>query len=186
MIIKGKTINLRKLKASDALPFSKHANDREVSLYTKIPHPYGMQDALDFIKSTHRVMRNGEAVKLGIELKETGEIVGVISLSDIDHVNKKAELSYWLAKPYWGKKIMKEAICLVLNFGFHELKLNKVYATVMHPNITSARLLENSYFQYEGKMRQDVFLNGQWLDHFLYSVLKDEFIVKFSNSNNNQ
>ncbi len=175
MKINRKTIILRKLKKTDALHFNMHANDREVSLYTKIPHPYGIQDALDFIKSTHRDMRKGEAVKPGIELKETGEIIGVISLSGIDYVNRKAELSYWLAKRFWGKKIMKEAIHLILNYGFYELNLNKVYATVMHPNVTSVKLLEKSCFKYEGKMGQDVFMNGQWLDHFFYSILKEEF-----------
>ena len=181
MKIKGKQINLRKLRKADASSFSLNAKDKEISLFTKVPHPYLLQNALDFIKLTHQEMRKKTAIKLGIEHKGSKTIVGVISLTDLDYSNKKAELSYWLGKRYWGKKIMKEAIVLILNFVFNQLNFNKVYATVMHPNTKSARLLEACGFQYEGTMRQNVFKNGEWLDQFLYSILKDEFQLPDNN-----
>ena len=95
----------------------------------------------------------------------------------IDYNNKNAEIGYWLGKKYWGKKIMKEAIKLILNFGFKKLKLVRIFARVMHPNISSIKLLEKSSFQYEGRMRKAIFKNDKWMDILRYSILDSEFKI---------
>ena len=73
---------------------------------------------------------------------------------------------------------MKEAIKLILNFGFKKLKLVRIYARVMHPNISSVKLLEKSGFQYEGRMRRTTLRKGKWMDDLRYSILSNEFESK--------
>jgi RimJ/RimL family protein N-acetyltransferase len=97
---------------------------------------------------------------------------------NIDYENKNAEIGYWLGKRYWGQKIIKEAIKLILNFGFKKLKLTRIYAKVMHPNISSSKLLEQLSFQYEGRMRKTYLKKGKWMDDLIYSILKSEFKSK--------
>jgi len=104
----------------------------------------------------------------------------MIGLMKIDYNNKNAEIGYWLGKKYWGRKIMKEALKLILNFGFKELKLVRIYARVMHPNIASANLLEKSGFKYEGRMRKTTFRKGKWLDDLRYSILREELMTRKS------
>ena len=173
--IEGKQINLRKLKKSDAPSIYQNAEDFDIARYTTLPHPYKLKNAEDFIKSTHQKIRKKKAFELGIELKENKEIIGMMSLMNIDCVNKNAEIGYWLGKKYWGKKIMKEAVKLILNFGFKKLKLVRIYARVMHPNISSAKLLEKSGFHYEGRMRKTTLRKGKWMDDLRYSILSNEF-----------
>ena len=124
---------------------------------------------------THQKMRKKKTFSLGIELKETKEIIGMVSLMNVDYDNKNAEIGYWLGKKYWGKGIMKEAIKLILDFGFKKLKLVRIYAKVMHPNITLAKLLEKSGFKYEGRMRKTILRRGKWMDDLRYSILNSEF-----------
>ena len=176
--IEGKQINLRKLKKFDAPSIYKHAKDFDIAKYTTLPHPYKLKNAEDFVKITHQKIRKKKAFELGIELKETKEIIGMVSLMNIDYDNKNAEVGYWLGKKYWGKKLMKEAVKLILNFGFKELKLVRIYARVMHPNIASAKLLEKLGFQYEGRMRKTTLRKGKWMDHLRYSILSNEFESK--------
>jgi len=178
--IEGKTINLRKLKRSDSQSIYQNAKDFEIARYTTLPHPYTLNDALIFIKRTHQKMRKKTDYELGIELKENKKIIGVISLMKIDYNNKNAEIGYWLGKKYWRRKIMKEAVKLILNFGFKELKLVRIYARVMHPNIASAKLLEKSGFKYEGRMRKTTFRKGKWLDDLRYSILREELMTRKS------
>lgn len=102
----------------------------------------------------------------------------MISLMKIDYKNKNTEIGYWLGRKYWGKGIMKEAIKLILNFGFKKLKLVRIYARVMHPNISSAKLLEKSGFRYEGRMRKTILRRGKWMDELRYSILSNEFQLK--------
>ena len=102
----------------------------------------------------------------------------MIGLMNIDYNNKNAEIGYWLGKKYWRKGIMKEAIKLILNFGFKKLKLVRVYARIMHPNIFSAKLLEKSGFQCEGRTRKTTLRRGKWMDDLVYSILSNEFKTK--------
>ena len=173
--IEGKQINLRKLKKSDASAIYRNAKDFDIVRYTTLPYPYKLKNAEIFIKSTHQKIQRNESFELGIESKETKEIIGMISLAKIDHHSKNAEIGYWLGKKYWGKKIMKEAVRLILNFGFKKLKLVRIYAKVMHPNIASAKLLEKSGFKYEGRTRKAVLRKGRWMDDLRYSILSNEF-----------
>lgn len=175
MKIVGEKNILRTLKETDATSITLHANDPDIAKYTTLPHPYELKMAKEFIKKTSRNIQRKKAYELGVELKEINGIIGMISLMDIDSRNKNAELGYWLGKKYWGKGIMKEAIELILNLGFKKLKLVKVYARVMHQNITSARLLEKSGFTYERKLRKNELRNKQWCDELRYSILKEEF-----------
>lgn len=176
--IEGKKINLRKLKKLDTLSIYQNAKDFEIARYTTLPHPYRLKNAEDFIKITHQKMRKKKSFEIGIELKETKEIIGMMGLMNIDYDNKNAEIGYWLGKKYWGKGIMREAIKLILNFGFKKLKLVRIYARVMHPNISSVKLLEKLSFKYEGRMRMAILKKGKWMDDLRYSILNSEFKSK--------
>jgi len=144
--LEGNQINIRKLKRSDAFSIQRNAKDYDISRYTKIPHPYTIKNAEDFVRYTHRMSRKKKAFELGIELKETKEIIGMMSFMNIDYKSKNAEIGYWLGKKYWGRRIMKEAVKLLLDFGFKRLKLVKVYARVMHPNIASSSSWKKQVF----------------------------------------
>lgn len=170
--IKGKIVNLRKISKYDAESMRKNADCAEISKYTNIPYPYRLKDAFNFIKDTQQKMRSGKAYNLGIELQDGKNIIGMISMMNIDRQNKNAEIGYWLGKRYWGRKIMKEAVKLVTNFGFKKLKLVRIYANVVPQNIASVKLLEKSGFKYEGRLRKAVYRNGKWMDYLLYSILK--------------
>lgn len=173
--IEGNTIIIRKLRKSDAPSIYQNAKHFEIAQYTTLPHPYKLKHAEEFIKTTRRKIRKKESYELGIESKETRQIIGMISLMNLEHDNKNAEIGYWLGKQYWRRKIMKEAVSLILGFGFKQLKLVRIYARVMHPNITSAKLLEKLGFKYEGRMRKTTLREGKWMDDLRYSILKEEF-----------
>lgn len=165
---------MRRFRRSDALSIYQNVKYKEISRYTNIPHPYTLENARSFIRRTHRGLKNGTAYELGVELKNTGQIIGGIGLLKIDRRSKNAEVGYWLSKKYWGQEIASEALKLILDFGFKKLKLMRFYARVMHPNIASMKLLEKAGFKYEGRMRKHIFKNGKWMDELRYAILREE------------
>jgi len=173
--IKGQIINLRKLTKSDAFSIFQNAKDKKISRYTTLPYHYKLKHAQDFIKKTHQNQKRKTAYELGIELKETGKIIGMMSLMKINYDNRNAEVGYWLGKKYWGQGIAKEALKLILDLGFKKLKLSRIYARVMHPNIASAKLLESVGFKFEGRLRKATLKNKRWLDDLRYGLLKEEY-----------
>jgi|WetSurMetagenome_2_1015567.scaffolds.fasta_scaffold337891_1 RimJ/RimL family protein N-acetyltransferase len=171
----GKKINLRLIHKADAASICRHARDKDISRYTFIPYPYRLENALKFIRDTHKQRRKGNILTFGIECKETGEIIGMISLMRIDNVNHSGEVGYWLGKKFWGKGFMLEAVQLICGHGFKKIKMVRIYARVLHPNLASARVLEKAGFRYEGRLRKTTLRYGRWLDDLRYGILKEEF-----------
>lgn len=176
MKITGKVINLRTLYESDETSIFENVNNYKIAEYTlNIPFPYKLQDAKDFIKITQEKLIDKSAIHLGIEDKKNKQIVGMISLTKIDKTNKNAEVGYWLGEKYWGKGYMKEALDLIVRYGFKNLKLEKIYAYVFSPNIKSQKRLEKAGFNQEGMRKKHLCKNNKWYDDYIYGILKDEY-----------
>lgn len=176
MKIAGKIINLRTLRKSDAQSIFENVNNYKITEYTlNIPFPYKLKDAKDFIKVTEEKLIDKSAIHFGIEDKKSKQIVGMISLTKIDKTNKNAEVGYWLGENYWGKGYMREALDLMLKYGFENLNLEKIYAYVFHPNIKSRKRLEKAGLKQEGMRKRHFFKNNKWYDDYIYGILKDEY-----------
>lgn len=173
--INGDKVNLRIVTKADALTIYRNIADKDISRFTHIPDPYKLEDAYDFIRFTHRQRRRKTGYHFGLENKDDGEIIGGINLENICEVNRKGEIGYWLAKPYWGKGIMVEAINLMLEFCFTKVKLHRVQAHVFPDNAGSIRVLEKTGFKREGLIREGFTQRGIHVDVYLYAILEDEW-----------
>jgi len=175
IILKGWRINLRRIHKADAESIVQHANAKEISRFTFIPHPYGIGDALTFIRRSQSAWRSGSMQNFGIENRETGKIIGMVGIIRISKKHRQAEIGYWLGKKFWGKGIATEAVLLILEYCFKNLKLHRVCARVMHPNLASAKLLEALGFKKAGGLRDDLKQRGRWMDTILYGLLRQEY-----------
>lgn len=140
-----------------------------------MPYPYKLHHAQEFIQKTRDNQRKKTGYELGIELKETKEVVGMMSLMNVDKNNKNAEIGYWLGKPYWKQHLATEAMELLRRFGFERLKLEKIYAKVDHPNIASQKLLLKNGFKLEGTLRKQRYRNEEWYDELRFGLLREEY-----------
>ncbi len=62
----------------------------------------------------------------------------------------------------------------MLNEGFQVLDLHRIEAGVQPHNLGSIRVLEKAGFQKEGLSRQNVKINGEWKDHYLFAILSND------------
>ena len=67
-------------------------------------------------------------LRLGIELKVSGELLGTCALWGINAQCWRAEIGYILGSQGWGQRYMHEALSALLDYGFTELNLNRVEA----------------------------------------------------------
>ncbi len=171
----GQKINLRKVVPSDAESIYQNAKDKDICKAVPLPMPYTLKSAKDYIKFCQRSWNDKSETQFGIEDKETGKIIGMIGLIDLDFKSKKAEVGYWVGKKYWGKGTAKEALKLILKFAFSNLKLNRVYAKTYSINLASSKLLEKCNFKLEGRLRKEGKFKGRWDDLLIYGILKEEY-----------
>ena len=105
------------------------------------------------------------------------ELIGTVTLTSWQRVNRRAELGYMLSPAHWGKGFASEAVRAVLRFGFEAMDLHRVEAELDPRNEASARLLERVGFQQEGLQRQTWYLYDEWCDSALYGILRADFIA---------
>ncbi|MDD5749794.1 MAG: GNAT family protein [Patescibacteria group bacterium] len=175
----GQKINLRYLKASDAKSIYQNIKDRDIIRHlSNVPEPYQLKQAVEFIKRCQKKYKKQEAFPLGIAEKNSDQIIGVITIADLDLPGRRGVLGYWLGKKYHRQGIMSEALQLMLDFSFGKLKLKRVWAEVMDHNIASALLLEKYGFQKEGCLRQHLYKNRRYCDSLVYGLLREDYKIK--------
>jgi [ribosomal protein S5]-alanine N-acetyltransferase len=149
--LSGKLINLRELTMDDAITIV-NLMDYEIAKYLyEVPYPYRIEDALNFIKSSYEDFKLHKAITFAIDYKNKSKSIlllgGTIGIKDIDYVNNKADIGYWIGKQYQGKGIATECIKLVVNYGFDALKLEEILAYVFPDNNSSIRVLKKNGFE---------------------------------------
>jgi [ribosomal protein S5]-alanine N-acetyltransferase len=146
--ISGQLVNLRGLLIGDANNISRLMTYNISKSLWEVPYPYSLEHARSSIDSSHRDFESLRAVNFAILYKNNPEgdrnLVGIISLKNIDLVNKKANLGYWIGEQYWGNGIASESVALVINHAFSVLGLEEVYAYVYSENKASMQVLEKN------------------------------------------
>ncbi len=88
----------------------------------------------------------------------------------------QAEMGYDLAKEYWGRGIMTEAMNAVVDFGFERMGLNRIEVFIMPRNKRSIRMIKRLGFRKEGLLRQRYFDEfGEFADDILFSMLRSDW-----------
>lgn len=101
------------------------------------------------------------------------EAVGSIGLNigkDIERIS--AEVGYWLGEKHWRKGILSSALKGIIEYGFPELKLERIFAVPLEGNIASIRVLENNGFVLEGILRRSDIKYGLIYNQALYAKIK--------------
>lgn len=137
----------------------------------QFPHPYDEQNAKTFITfATKNIPVHIFAIEVG------GKAVGGIGLHPQSDVHKmNAELGYWLAEPFWGQGIISHAINEVVNIGFEQLEINRIFARPFGTNVASQKVLEKNGFKLEGRFEKTLIKNGILLDELIYALRKADW-----------
>ncbi len=170
---------LRPFVAADAAAVCELAGAREIADTTiSIPHPYPIEAAEDWTASRLSAYESDEAADFALILRATGELIGSTGLRDIDREHSQAELGFWIGVPWWGRGFASEAAGRVLEFGFVEISVNRIYAHHMVRNPASGAVLRKLGFKREGTLRQRVRKWGEFEDVVIYGLLSSERLVQ--------
>ncbi|MCW3061711.1 MAG: GCN5-related N-acetyltransferase [Capsulimonas sp.] len=104
-----------------------------------------------------------------------GALIGGCSLYRAGAPDGRAELLYLLNRQYWGCGYMPEAIRGLLNFGFLELDLHRIFGHCDPENTASARVMEKAGMAREGLLRQERWVKNQWSDVIVYAALAGDW-----------
>jgi len=127
------------------------------------------------LESLHH-MKSKREFNFGIYDYKTQEMIGHISMYNIKRLPfSSAYIGYSIDEMNVGRGIATEAVQLLVNYGMEVIGLHRIEAYVSPRNSGSIRVLEKVGFQREGLLRQLLFINGKWEDHFMYAVVEDDY-----------
>ncbi|MBE6787810.1 MAG: GNAT family N-acetyltransferase [Ruminococcaceae bacterium] len=133
-----------------------------------------------FTKETHLNWYNnriltGDVVQFIIYSDVLSKDVGSVYLRDIDKVNQKAEFGIFIGEDDCrGLGIGTKATSLILDYGFNELGLNRIFLRVFKRNIGAIKAYKNAGFIEEGIFREDVMFDGKGEDMVYMGILKSD------------
>ena len=173
--IEGELIDLLPLNPENITLYAKWVNTPKVRIYARSVIPKTPEDIKKWLEPVEgRVKKN---IELEIWHKKDKKPIGNCGIFDINYFDMKAFMGLTIGEyEYWGQNICTEATKLIVEYAFNELNLNKLYASIFSPNKGSFTCVEKSGFIREGTFKKDVFIDGQFLDTFVYSLLKEDWI----------
>jgi len=174
--LQGKNIFLRGLSMHDSEgSYPNWFNDPEVTKYNSHgERTYTKEMAEEYIElvtnsSSHQVF--------AIIEKASQKHIGNISLQAINTKARNAEFAILIGEPsVYGKGIGEEAGRLLLDYGFNELDLHRIYCGTSSSNLGMQKLAGKLGMQQEGLRRDGLLKNGEFADIIEYGILEDEYI----------
>jgi ribosomal-protein-alanine N-acetyltransferase len=171
-ILETERLLLRPLLLSDAPTIQALAGHPDIAKTTlNIPHPYPDGAAEAFIQKTRE---NTEGYTFGMVRKSDQQLMGAIGIHPEPRFSR-AEMGYWIGVPYWNQGYTSEAARRMIEFGFRELKLNRIYAGYFSDNIASRRVMEKAGMIYEGTLREHMERMGKFHDLGYCGILRREW-----------
>ena len=163
-------LKLRPFVPGDAPRVQVLANDVRIADVTaSIAHPYTEEMAQLWIAAHPAMWRNKETVSFAITLIESNQLIGCISIMHIK--NNEGELGYWVGVDFWNNGYCTEACREVVNFGFKQLSLQRIYAHHLCRNPASGKVLIKAGFKHTGSGKTPCGYRKETEDIEIYEIL---------------
>ncbi|TXT58574.1 MAG: Spermidine N(1)-acetyltransferase [Promethearchaeota archaeon] len=174
--IKGASVNLLPVNLENIDLYFKWVNHQKMRMFSRNEIPHTKEEIKKWFEP-----KEGSQKSMDFEVwhKKDEKIIGMGGLNLINFVIRKANLWMEIGEfQYWSKGLASEAVELLLEYGFNELNLHKIYAGIFEPNIPSWKCAERVGFKLEGKLKKSVYVEGKYYDERKYKILKEEWQKK--------
>ena len=175
----GEKVVLRPVRRSDIEDCLKWFNDPEVTQYLSMYLPMTEMAEEKFIESLGSTEAGKNAMFCIEAVKNNGnKPIGTVGLDNINSKDHHAEFGIAIGeKDYWSNGYGTEAARLIIRYGFEQLNLHRINSFAISFKERSLRLHLRVGFKEEGRQREAVFKNGDYHDHVMFGLLKNEWLA---------
>ncbi|MGC4944345.1 GNAT family N-acetyltransferase [Kribbella sp. DT2] len=176
-ILTGELVVLRVLDEQDFPAMKAAMDDPEVARLTGSHEEIGDEKTLEWIRTRKD---QPDRLDLAIVDKATGEAVGEAVLNEYDPDNQSCNFRILIGPSGRGRGLGTEATRLIVGYGIEVLGLHRISLGVYAFNPRAQRAYEKAGFVVEGRLRDDLLWEGEWVDSTVMSVLATEWPVSNS------
>lgn len=116
-----------------------------------------------------------DAFSIAVELRETGSLIGDLSLFELSPEHRQGEIGFVFHPAYHGRGLAAEASQEILRLGFNDLGMHRIYGRCDARNTPSARLMERLGMRREAHFVEKEIFKGEWSDELVYAMLGREW-----------
>lgn len=174
-VIRGERVYLRAQERSDIPIFVRWFNDSENISFLSMRAP--MSEPMEEAWFNRMIEQQGkDAYHFTMCRLEDDQPIGTIGLFQVDTVNGSAGIGISIGeKSLWGQGLGTDAMSALLDFGFGQLRLERMWLEVDDFNARARRSYEKCGFVLEGTERHAIFKRGQFQNVHLMSILREEW-----------
>jgi RimJ/RimL family protein N-acetyltransferase len=174
-MLKGQKVLLRAMTRADLERLWVFNNDVEVEVAGGGDPPLPQSLArlqTDFDANLSKGGRDGT----GFAIEADGLFIGQCALFNFDHVAHRCELGITIGdKSYWGRGYGSDAVRVLMDYGFRHHNLQRIYLSVNSTNPRAIGAYRRCGFIEEGRLRDHMWNNGQFIDLVLMGILRVEW-----------
>ena len=174
-IIRAERVFLRSAERADLPTFVRWFNDGETTSFVLMRMPMSM--AMEERWFDSMLQAHGKDRFLFVICRLSDDMpIGNCGLFDVDNVNGSAGIGITIGeKSLWGQGYGTDAMNALLDFGFGQLRLERLWLEVYDFNTRARRSYDKAGFKLEGVERSAVYKQGRYHDVQLMSILRDEW-----------
>ena len=166
---------LRKIRIDDSEPMFAYASHPDVSRFTTWETHKSIGNTNQFISFLLRQYEASEPSNWGITLRETQQLIGTCGFMYWDREQRLAEIGYALAKDYWGRGLMVEAVRQIIEFAFERMAVERVIARCHIDNLASERVMQKIGMTFENLLRKNIQIKGEYVDVKKYVITIEQY-----------
>ena len=176
-MLRGELVWLRASERADFMGDPPAVNDPEIGHMMGLKVPVGVDGAADFAQMV--LSQHGKTLwSFAICLLGDTRPIGNVSLRNLDQENGSAELSVLMTDhAYIGRGYGTDAVNCVVDFGFGELRLERISLQVFDYNPRARRSYEKAGFSTDATLRHSRFHRGRHHDVHVMSILRDDWLA---------
>jgi len=170
-VIGGKLLQLRPPRLEDAPVMIGWFEDLEVTRFLKRRDPPSIEGEKEWLE---KIARDPDVVQWVIEFGSAP--VGTTGIVRIDWKNGFGTTGTVIGdRSAWGKGIAREMMQLRMAYAFTVLPLRKLKSGYIEGNVASAKAQLAAGYREVGRWKKDRFVDGEWRDHVLTEVLREDW-----------
>ena len=176
-MLKGELVGLVAVEKEDLKQLRDWRNNAEFRKHFREYRELSMYDQEIWFEE--KVIKDPNTIMFSIRRLIDNELLGCCGFVYINWVHRHADLSLYIGwnDAYIDDEGYAEESCkLLLDYGFKELCLNKVWTEIYEFDDKKKALYDKFSFKKDGLLRQNYWYDGQWWNSRILSILKEEFL----------
>ncbi|XHH07774.1 MAG: GNAT family N-acetyltransferase [Candidatus Bathyarchaeia archaeon] len=177
-IVQTKRLDLRDFEESDWVAVHEYGSNPHVVRYMDWG-PNTEEETHRFIQKSIGYQAESPRIHypLAIVIREQNRLIGGCGVYVSNIESRIGWIGYCLNQQFWGQGYATETARSLLEFGFNNVNLHRIFAFCDPANVASAHVMEKIGMKYEGHFRDSVFSKGKWHDELYYAILEKDWKI---------